>query len=159
VSKLDYFVNPAICNFSKISCKRNHFCRVNNLPTKVFNEWWYVNCLFFVRAHDVKFILELFLLHNNQMHFLYISFISQSSPQYILFSTANFIFLIIPLFFKAKFDYSTKTKELRVDSLFFDWMHVCFQLWFFLLLGHKKKVVSPIFTIHVFYTRLYKAKI
>ena len=54
------------------------------MPTKVFSEWWYVNCLFFVHAHDVKIILKLFFSYH-QMHFLYISFSVPSSTKFIVF--------------------------------------------------------------------------
>ena len=115
-SSLSYF----IFLFSKTSCERNHSCHVNNLPTKVFNEWWYVNCFFCLCVSRMtwKVITEINFLYKPKCTFFSISFSFHIHSSLTLFSTTNFIFLIILLFYKQNLTIVTKTKELWVDSLF-----------------------------------------
>ena len=83
---------------------------------------WVVICqLFFclcVLRMTWKVITEINFLYKPKCTFFSISFSFHIHSSLTLFSTTNFIFLIILLFYKQNLTIGTKTKELWVDSLF-----------------------------------------
>ena len=131
--------------FSKTSCERNHSCHVNNLPTKVFNEWWYVNCFFClcVLRMTWKVITEINFLYKPKCTFFSISFSFQIHSSLTLFSTTNFIFLIILLFYKQNLTIGTKQKNSGLIHYF--WLNACniYLLLFFFLLAWHREVFMP----------------